>query len=129
LLRDFAKGKHQRGHRREGKVIEEREGAMAHRQRQISPVMPADVRRSDEGFRRLEMVFARGSKGVEGGVQGAFIGGLGVGKGARVWLGRGDGRWRSRRALAGLLLGEGEAPDVRAMAVSETGGRLHTPSG
>jgi hypothetical protein len=44
-------------------VIEEREGAMAHRRRRILPVMPADVQRSDERFRDVLVMDLRRGKG------------------------------------------------------------------
>jgi hypothetical protein len=58
---------------KERREIGGRRKRAAHRRERIPLGKPADWRSSDDELRRLEMVFAREEKGVEGGVMGLFI--------------------------------------------------------
>jgi hypothetical protein len=67
-------------------VIGERRRRAAHRWLRIWPGKLADGAESNVKFRQLRWSSREGRKEGEGGVQGAFIGGLGVGRGLGLGL-------------------------------------------
>jgi hypothetical protein len=79
--------------RREGGGRPEGGGGFT-RWRRNRSAMPADVRRSDEKFHRLEMVSMRGRKRGQGKVSWALYRRSYLGQKARVRSGRGNGRCR-----------------------------------
>jgi hypothetical protein len=94
LLRDNFREPVRTVHKEEGKKLGGEGGKLSHQSRQNRAETMAEATDSDEVFLNFGGSSGEREKRGEGGDAGPYIGGLGMGKGARVCLGRGDGRWR-----------------------------------